>query len=78
MNIEEQSSRKDVTERLLNELSRLLKTLQGREAQILKLRFGLENGHPHTLQEVADRFHVSRERIRQIEGRALLKLAIEL
>jgi len=78
MDLAERDRRKKTVERLLSELSGLLKTLQGREAQILKLRFGLENGHPHTLREIADRFHVTSERIRQIEGRALFKLAARL
>jgi len=56
------------------ELGKLLQTLTEREAQILKLRFGLEGSHPHTLEEVGKRFHVTRERIRQIEGKALNKL----
>jgi RNA polymerase primary sigma factor len=52
----------------------LLDTLTPREARILRLRFGLLNGHSHTLEEVGQKFGLTRERIRQIEGRALRRL----
>ncbi|MBR4728148.1 MAG: sigma-70 family RNA polymerase sigma factor, partial [Clostridia bacterium] len=55
-------------------LNEVLKTLTPREAKVLALRFGLEDGHPHTLEEVGSRFGVTRERIRQIEAKALRKL----
>ncbi|MBQ3886293.1 MAG: RNA polymerase sigma factor RpoD, partial [Ruminococcus sp.] len=45
-----------------------------REAKVLKLRFGLEDGKSRTLEEVGQRFDVTRERIRQIEAKALRKL----
>ena len=52
----------------------LLKTLTAREEKVLSLRFGLEDGHPRTLEEVGKEFNVTRERIRQIEAKALRKL----
>jgi RNA polymerase primary sigma factor len=51
-----------------------LSTLTEREQKILKLRFGLEDGKSHTLEEVGQEFSVTRERIRQIEAKALAKL----
>jgi RNA polymerase primary sigma factor len=51
-----------------------LKTLTPREEQVLKMRFGLEDGSERTLEEVGRRFSVTRERIRQIEAKALRKL----
>ncbi len=59
---------------LKEQLNEVLATLTPREAQVLKLRFGLEGGHPHTLEEVGAEFNVTRERIRQIEAKALRKL----
>ena len=56
------------------QLSEVLKTLTRREAKVLALRFGLEDGHPRTLEEVGSAFGVTRERIRQIEAKALRKL----
>ncbi len=52
----------------------ILKTLNPREEKILRLRFGLDDGNEHTLEEVAQTFQVTRERIRQIEEKALAKL----
>ena len=54
----------------------LLNDLKDREKQVLILRFGLEDGHPRTLEEVGSEFNVTRERIRQIEAKALRKLRI--
>ncbi len=51
-----------------------LKTLTPREEEVIRLRFGLGDGNEHTLEEVGQRFSVTRERIRQIEAKALLKL----
>ena len=52
----------------------LLNDLKEREKQVIILRFGLEDGHPRTLEEVGKEFNVTRERIRQIEAKALRKL----
>ena len=51
-----------------------MSTLTPREAKVLKLRFGLEDGKSRTLEEVGSQFNVTRERIRQIEAKALRKL----
>lgn len=59
---------------LREHLEELLSGLSERERNVLKLRFGLEDGHPHTLEEVGKKFNVTRERIRQIEAKALRKL----
>jgi RNA polymerase primary sigma factor len=55
-------------------LEELLSTLSPREARILRLRFGFQDGHHYTLEEIGDRFGVTRERIRQIEQKALRRL----
>jgi RNA polymerase primary sigma factor len=55
-------------------IDELLKTLSRRERDVLKLRFGWENGNAHTLEEVSDLFGITRERVRQIETRAFAKL----
>lgn len=52
----------------------ILDTLTPREEMVLRLRYGLDDGHPRTLEEVGKEFHVTRERIRQIEAKALRKL----
>ncbi len=57
-----------------SKLNRLLNQLTERECEVLKLRFGLEDGYPRTLEEVGHIFEVTRERIRQIEAKALKKL----
>jgi RNA polymerase primary sigma factor len=59
---------------LKSKLEELLTTLTPREARILRLRFGLQNGRSYTLEEVGQKFGLTRERIRQIEGRALRRL----
>lgn len=59
---------------LRERVDQVLSTLSPREARILRLRFGLENGHPYTLEEVGHKFGLTRERIRQIEGKALRRL----
>ncbi len=59
---------------LKEEINEVLSTLQPREQQVLELRFGLIDGTCYTLEEVGKRFNVTRERIRQIEAKALRKL----
>lgn len=59
---------------LKEQLSEILGTLTPREEKVLRLRFGLEDGRPRTLEEVGKEFDVTRERIRQIEAKALRKL----
>jgi RNA polymerase sigma factor (sigma-70 family) len=56
------------------EVERLLHVLDSRERQVLRLRFGLDRGEPRTLDEVGAYFNLTRERIRQIESRAMSKL----
>ncbi|NCU38335.1 RNA polymerase sigma factor RpoD [Candidatus Saccharibacteria bacterium] len=59
---------------LKEQVQSVLGTLSEREQKIIKMRFGLENGKSHTLEEVGQEFAVTRERIRQIEAKALAKL----
>lgn len=59
---------------LKSKMEELLTTLTPREARILRLRFGMQNGRSYTLEEVGKKFGLTRERIRQIEGRALRRL----
>ena len=59
---------------LKEQLNEVLSTLSDREARVLRLRFGLEDGRARTLEEVGKEFDVTRERIRQIEAKALRKL----
>jgi RNA polymerase primary sigma factor len=59
---------------LREQTAQVLKTLSPREEKIVKMRFGLEDGSEHTLEEVGQNFAVTRERIRQIEAKALRKL----
>lgn len=56
------------------EISKILSTLSDREAKIIKLRFGIDTGYPRTLEEVGRIFRVTRERVRQIEAKAIRKL----
>ncbi|MGM0470729.1 MAG: sigma-70 family RNA polymerase sigma factor [Bacillota bacterium] len=66
---------KNVNERFLQEdLEEVLSDLSNREAEIIRLRYGLNDGLPKTLREVADKFDLSRERIRQIQEKALRRL----
>ena len=59
---------------LKEQLNEVMKTLTPREAKVLRLRFGLDDGKSRTLEEVGKQFNVTRERIRQIEAKALRKL----
>lgn len=59
---------------LKEDISRLICTLNSREQAVVRMRFGLDDGRPKTLEEIGLRFSVTRERIRQIEARALHKL----
>jgi RNA polymerase primary sigma factor len=59
---------------LKEQTAQVLRTLTPREEKIIKMRFGLEDGSEHTLEEVGRSFAVTRERIRQIEAKALRKL----
>jgi RNA polymerase primary sigma factor len=76
--IEDQSSptpTQSAYQNLLREkVEEVLATLTPREARILRLRFGLQNGRSYTLEEVGQKFGLTRERIRQIEGKALRRL----
>lgn len=56
-------------------MQEVLKALNPREQKIIRMRFGLEDGVAHTLEEVGQEFGVTRERIRQIEAKALEKIA---
>ena len=59
---------------LKDQTAQVLRTLTPREEKVIKMSFGLEDGSEHTLEEVGQSFAVTRERIRQIEAKALRKL----
>lgn len=61
-------------EDLTRQVARVLETLRPREAEVIRLRFGLGGGDPQTLEQVGRRFGLTRERIRQIEKKALRRL----
>jgi RNA polymerase primary sigma factor len=63
-----------ITGNLKEQTERVLRTLTPREEKILRMRFGMDDGSEHTLEEVGRSFNVTRERIRQIEAKALRKL----
>ena len=64
-----------VDQHLLRErIAEVLRSLTPREREVIELRFGLRDGQPRTLEEVARTYGITRERIRQIEARGLLKL----
>lgn len=63
-----------IKNQLKEKISMMLNSLQPREALILRLRYGLQNGESYTLEEVGKKFGLTRERIRQIEGQALRRL----
>ena len=73
---EERASPEDSTANqiLKEQIAEIITTLSDREQKIIKLRFGIGGGRPHTLEEVGAEFAVTRERIRQIEAKALAKL----
>ena len=59
---------------LKEQIGEILHTLSERESEVVKYRFGLDNGWPMTLEQVGHKFGVTRERIRQIEAKALRRL----
>jgi RNA polymerase primary sigma factor len=63
-------------ESLKNEVANILSTLNEREAEVIRLCFGIGNNHKATLEEIGDRFNLTRERIRQIKEKALRKLRV--
>lgn len=67
----EESAAQDL---MMSQLNDILKDISPREQKVLRMRFGLEDGIPHTLEEVGEIFGVTRERIRQIEMKSLKKL----
>lgn len=77
--LEDEGAELSVSERLISEgmlraVQQLLKNLSGIEADIVKLRFGLEHDHELTFQEIAEKYQLSKERIRQLQERALDRL----
>ena len=63
-----------VAKSLVEQVTAILSTLTPREEKVLRMRFGIDEKYDHTLEEVGQDFHVTRERIRQIEAKALRKL----
>lgn len=63
-----------LTDSLRKEIERVLSTLSLREADIIRLYFGLNRKHPHTLEEIGAEFHLTRERVRQIKEKAIKRL----
>jgi RNA polymerase primary sigma factor len=63
-----------ITESLRKEIERSLQTLTSREADVIRLYFGLGGEHPLTLEEIGERFDLTRERVRQIKEKAIRRL----
>jgi RNA polymerase primary sigma factor len=63
-----------LTDSLRREIERVLNTLTRREADIIRLFFGLNGKHTHTLEEIGEEFNLTRERVRQIKERAIKRL----
>jgi len=63
-----------LTDSLRKEIERALSTLTYREANIIRLYFGLNGKHPHTLEEIGEEFNLTRERVRQIKEKAIKRL----
>ncbi|MCB0832028.1 MAG: sigma-70 family RNA polymerase sigma factor, partial [Bacteroidetes bacterium] len=63
-----------LTESLKIEIKRALETLSPREAEVIKLYYGLETDHPLTLEEIGEKFNLTRERVRQIKEKAIRRL----
>jgi RNA polymerase primary sigma factor len=63
-----------LTDSLRKEIERALNTLTRREADIIRLYFGLTGKHTHTLEEIGEKFNLTRERVRQIKERAIERL----
>jgi RNA polymerase primary sigma factor len=63
-----------MSESLKEEVERALSKLAAREAEVIKLYFGFENDEPLTLEEIGERFNLTRERVRQIKEKALRRL----
>jgi RNA polymerase primary sigma factor len=61
-------------ESLRKEVERSLQTLSRREAEVVRLYFGLNREHPLTLEEIGEKFHLTRERVRQIKEKAIRRL----
>ena len=59
---------------LQNDVRRLITTLSPREQAVIRLRFGVDDGKPRSVSDIAKKFKVSHEKIRKVEGQALLKL----
>jgi RNA polymerase primary sigma factor len=73
--VDSEAPAESAARRMLNDtLAETLAELSEREQEVVRMRFGLDDGQPHTLEEVGRHFGVTRERIRQIESKTLAKL----
>ena len=63
-----------MTDSLRNEIERSLRALHGREADVIRLYFGLNGNQPHTLEEIGQKFDLTRERVRQIKEKAIRRM----